>query len=298
MGETDEPEFSYDNEPAQWSQVSQTEISCQTEMIDPILQVDDTQTACSPTVNFHSGQDDTQGSPENLKASTALRELNNGDKCLKTEPKAQLNHVSGENVILPRVNSLGSLVGSLDATDPHVKGKAPKLKRAPKIDPCLREAITAVFSKASIGNDAGSDQNSKPALDTVMSNTVHAYGISPKKMDTEISISSPVNLPGGNLDNAAPCSGASSTVAHKSEDLVDQEQKIQEFLKAIQAAGYTLKRDTKSTGLGHTVDQLGSAPSKKRDQESCPRCKKFRGRPCEVKYAPTLSSERSELKIN
>ena len=60
----------------------------------------------------------------------------------------------------------------------------------------------------------------------------------------------------------------------------DDSQKALEVFKVIRELGYTVQKD--STHSGHA--NLGSAASNKNEnQVTCQVCKKFKGRPCELK---------------
>jgi hypothetical protein len=176
-------------------------------------------------------------------------------------------------------------VSSAEAKIPLEKGKISKVQKSSKLDPGLRNAIAAVLSKGTIGNDSRVAQGSGYSPEAELPDVLHSHGISVCKTDFEMPSPNPEAPLGGVLGDQAGSSEAPHSSDGDKKELVDPEQKLQEILQAIQEAGYVIKKDNKSVGLNPSTDQPGPGSSKKREVVTCGTCSKFSGRPCELKYA-------------
>jgi hypothetical protein len=286
MESPDGPDLPFEVGDSHWSHLSSAALGPQPDLIDPALQDDDTETTGIPSKDFHFGFDNKREKPDSLADDKALGEANDPNGCLEGQKIIQSNHMSIETMTLPATYLIGSRTSAAEAKFSKESGKGSKTQKLFKLDPNLRDVITAVFSQGSIGNDTGLGQESKSLPEAELSVMLHSPGSSLGKSDFVLPMPGPQAPLGESLDGQAPCSEALHILDTDKKDPIDAEQKFQEILRAMQNAGYTIKKDTKSVGSNQSIDQPGSSSSaKKRDLVTCQRCSKFRGRPCELKYA-------------
>ena len=279
LGSVEFPELSYPDDHQEWGHVSSGPLDQQTEISDPLMGNSDAQTLVSPNEDSPICLDDGLGKPLSLRESRASWDPDAGNGCLEKGNELTSADASSESMELPVTESLGSVVGNLESTDTHDRGKTPKSKKAPPIDPCLRDALTAVFSNPNPGKDDGSDPEIKSTPEIGSQDMVHVSEISPCRMDSRIALPRQAVTSGNQPDDQDPCLKASTD----ENDLTDQEAKIQKLLQVIKAAGYVIRKETKSqAGFGQSNNNLTSGVHKKRNPVQCPSCK-FHGRPCELK---------------
>lgn len=292
LGPDDFPELSYPGD-QQWSHVSPTSLDRQAEITDPLLENPDAQTLVPPNGENPIGLEDDPGKPMILGGSRASWESDAGNGCLENGNKLTSADANSKSMAMPITNSLGSPVGTLESTDIVERGKTSKPKKASPIDPCLRDVlITAVFSPTNPGKNNGSDPELKSIPGVGSPNVAHVSEISPGRMDSKIALPTPAAVSGRHPDDQDPCSDASSGSTSDKMDLIDQDATIQRLLQIIKDAGYVIKKENKSqAGIGQNVNNLGSGFNRKRDPVPCSvsGCK-FRGRPCELKYASSVPS--------
>jgi len=284
LGSDDFPELSYPGD-QQWSHVSPSSLERQTEITDQLLENADAQTLAPTNGDNPIGLGDNSGKPFGLGGSRASWGPDAGNGCLEN---GKTLTSSDESMTVPIKNSLGSPGGTLESTDIVERGKTSKSKKAPSIDPCLRDAIiTAVFSTANPGKDNGSNSEFKslPSVGSPGASNVPETSLC--CMDSGIALPSPAALSRRPPNDQDPCLDSSSASASDKKDLTDQDATIQRILQVIKDAGYVLKKENKSqAGIGQNLNNLGSGFNKKRDPVPCSisTCK-FRGRPCELKCA-------------
>lgn len=282
LGSENFPELSYPDHHQEWSHVSSDPLDRQTEITEPLIDNADARTLVPPNGDSPISLDDGLGKPLSLGGSRASWDSDAGNGCLEKVKDLTSADVASESMGLPVTESLGSAVGTLQSTDTNERGKTTKSKKASLIDPCLRDALTAVFSTKNPGKD-GSDPGviSPPGIGSP--DMAHVSEISPCRVDSRIALPSQAVTSGSYPDDQDPCLKASSTSATDKSDLTDEEAKIQKLLQALKDAGYVLKKENKSqTGLGQSNNSLASGVHKRRDPVRCSTCK-FMGRPCELK---------------
>lgn len=267
-----------------WSHLTSAVIGPQPDLIDPALQDDDTETAGMPGKDFHFGFANKPEKPNSLAEDKALDESNDLDGCLEGQRGLQSNHMSIETMTSPTTYMAGSQMSAAQAKISREAGKGPKPQKVFDLDPNLRDVITAVFSQGGIGNDTEIDKASKNPPEAELPVVLH----SPRNSlgQTDFGVPMPSREPPSReiLDSNAPCSEALHALDADKKDPIEAAQKLHEILKAIQNAGYTIQKDIKSVGSNQSTDQTGQSP-KRREIVTCARCSKFRGRPCELKYA-------------
>lgn len=154
-------------------------------------------------------------------------------------------------------------------------------------------------SEASASSDAALTNIIRTALSGSTTQHVSEAASTNGNSDRNILPSGRPSLPSGN--NASEGSVKSSDSSPPSTlslsdatDVTESEElkKAEEILKTIRHLGYTLQKDP---SLSPKIQNLGSVASNKSEKKvTCGVCKKFQGRPCELRYIlPVLSHNNS-----
>lgn len=282
LGPVDFQNLAHHDDFSQWSHVSPSSLDRHREITEPLLENTGSQTLVPPNGECPVSREDEPGKP-NFEGSRASWEPEAGNGCLEERKLDPSSNSIGDSIAAPMTDSLGSAAGKLESTDVCERGKT-KQKKAPSIDPALRDILTAVLSTANLGKNSSSDPGPKSLPGIGLPDAAYRSEISKCRIDPGMALPSPAMTSAGRPDDQDPCLDASAASVPDKKDLTDQ------LLQAIRDAGYIVKKENKSpTGLGRAPNSLGSGVTKKRDLVYCgePRCK-FRGRPCELKYAPTF----------
>ncbi len=275
-----DPAFATD--PALWSHVSPTVLGCQAMMIDPQLEDANPQTLLPPSEHYRIGMDDqaNSGSPQTQKAAW---EPDAANGCLEKDAKVDLATSTGDNMTSTPQSPRSCPLAAVEPKNLIKRGKTPKPKKSCPIDPYLWEAITAALTKAYNGKHAEPEEEPRSPQVIGLPDAQHASGISLCRIDSREPSPSPAATSAGPPDTQNPSLEASSTSGPEKEAPIDKDRNLQLFLEAIKDAGYVIKKESKSSTVGHTSSQ--SSGTKKGDRVTCSVCNKFCGRPCELKYA-------------
>ena len=279
IGDSDDyPSLPWENDP-EWGQ-STLAIGRQG-IIDPLIEISNPQDLAPSSGECLIGMGEAQEQANCLQdRASYIPDPTHG--CLEKETKLASTDAIGSAMTSRNQIAQGSLVGSLPSKGLVDKGKTPKEPTATQIDPCLRDAITAVLSIASTAKDVGLNPGSKSLTEIGEPAARAAADVSPCMTVGDLALPNPADTLAGSPEGQKPGSDTSNTLECNKIDLTDQNLSL--LLNAIKNAGYVLKKDNKSqAGLGSTVDHSKSGTPKKRDIVSCTLCTKFRGRPCEVK---------------
>jgi hypothetical protein len=277
------PDLSYDNDDISWSRSDSVPLGCQIEMmIDPALQDDNPASLLPPKAESPGGIINSQRDVLFGEADGALPEHNSRNSCPEeNEPAKDSIDSNGKTPTSSTSNipsSLADIVESKDRLE-HLNGKTSKPRNTSRIDHRLRDAITAVITKATVRNDTGSFEATRMGSENRKTEE-HLSKLSALKVTNEGVLSIPELTMATHLASQTPCIGVPSTSGSDEGSLTPQE-----ILQAISDAGYVITKGTKPTGHGRAIDHSASSAIKKRDLVTCDACSKFSGRPCELKYA-------------
>lgn len=206
--------------------------------------------------------------PNNPSSDSHTRDTIQPSELLRN-PNEVINKIPLESVLSTPVGTKSALDRNLDhVSRPLVErnplpsaGKATRHSSVSATDATITEAIRTALAEAKSSSNVGALPMGRKVLPNGKSSSADSCGSTTDK-------------------DACLLDGFNKTASSTNDDSLDQEKAV-EVLKTLQKLGYIIQKDPKHTPR---IQNTGSVASNKSDnQVTCQVCKKFRGRPCELK---------------
>lgn len=215
----------------------------------------------------------------NARSSTTIEPNNSSSKSLTPDsiqpskllliPIGVINKIPLESVLSTPVGNTSALDRKSDLINPPAvernplpsAGKASRHGSVPATDATITEVIRTALVEAKNSSNIGALPMGRKVLPNGKSPPADSWGTTTD-------------------DDACLLDDLNKTICTTKDDSPDHEKAI-EVLKSLQKLGYVIQKDPNHTPR---IQNTGSIASNKSDnQVTCQVCKKFKGRPCELK---------------
>ncbi|KAI9649449.1 hypothetical protein NHQ30_002025 [Ciborinia camelliae] len=206
--------------------------------------------------------------PINSSSDSHTRDTIKPSELLRT-PVEVMNKIPLESVLSTPVGTKSGLDRNLD----HVSrtsvernplpsaGKATRHSSISATDATITEVIRTALAEAKNTSNVGASPKGRKVLPSGKSSSADSWGSTTDK-------------------DACLLDGFNKTISSTKDDSLDQEKAVEVF-KTLQKLGYIIQRDPNHTPR---IQNTGSVASNKSNiQVTCQICKRFKGRPCELK---------------
>ncbi|ESZ90573.1 hypothetical protein SBOR_9041 [Sclerotinia borealis F-4128] len=206
--------------------------------------------------------------PNNTFSGSHTRDTVQPSELLRT-PIEVINKITLESVLSTPVGKNSALDRNLDHVScPSVErnplpsaGKATRHSSVSATDAAITEVIRTALAEAKSSSDISALPMGRKVLPNGKSSSVDSWGTTTDK-------------------DACLLDESNKTISSPTVDSLDQDKAVEVF-KTLQKLGYTIQKDPNHTApIQNTVSVAGNRSN---NQISCQVCKRFRGRPCELK---------------